>query len=188
MDRLRLVLFAGLAVHKLVWEVMKRQESLPASERPRDSRLQALKAVKAAALGGLIAQTLARDVFPIQSQPKKQRGLGLALFGIGLLMAIAGRVHLGRNWANLEDYGVDAKQDLVTHGIYGYVRHPIYAGDLLLLTGLELALNSWLVLGVLVPLGVVLRQTQREEAVLTDSFPAYQSYRERTKRFIPFIF
>jgi protein-S-isoprenylcysteine O-methyltransferase Ste14 len=109
------------------------------------------------------------------------------IFLTGLLMAVLGRLQLGRNWLDLEDSHVLPDQSLTTGGIYAYIRHPIYAGDILLLIGLELALNSWLVLAVLVPLAVVVRQVLTEESLLSNVFPGYESYRKRTKRFIPFI-
>jgi protein-S-isoprenylcysteine O-methyltransferase Ste14 len=115
------------------------------------------------------------------------RIIGVIIYLIGLSMAILGRFQLGQNWIDLEDYRVLAGQSLVTHGIYRYVRHPIYTGDLLLLLGLELALNSWLVLGVCIPLLIVLRQAMAEEALLAQAFPGYDAYRARTGRFLPFF-
>jgi protein-S-isoprenylcysteine O-methyltransferase Ste14 len=94
---------------------------------------------------------------------------------------------LGKNWVDLEDYQVLPEQLLVTEGIYRYVRHPIYTGDVLLLVGLELALNSWLVVAVLIPLAVFVRQALAEEALLSRVFPEYAAYCQRTKRFIPFL-
>jgi protein-S-isoprenylcysteine O-methyltransferase Ste14 len=71
--------------------------------------------------------------------------------------------------------------------LYRYIRHPIYVGDLLLLAGLELSLNSWLVAGVIVMAPFVLWKAIREEQVLARALPDYDSYRMKTKRFIPFI-
>ncbi len=79
------------------------------------------------------------------------------------------------------------RQELVEEGVYRYIRHPIYLGDLLLLAGFELALNSWLALGVLVLAPVVLRQAREEEKVLLVNLPGYRDYCARTKRFIPFL-
>jgi protein-S-isoprenylcysteine O-methyltransferase Ste14 len=101
--------------------------------------------------------------------------------------AVLGRVQLGKNWIDLEDYRVLPEQSLTTKGIYRYIRHPIYSGDILLLTGLELALNSWLVVVVFVPMIVAVKQALAEEALLARVFPAYGEYCRRTKRFIPFI-
>ena len=87
----------------------------------------------------------------------------------------------------LEDYRVLPEQSIVNRGIYGYIRHPIYTGDILLLFGLELALNSWLVLGVPVLIIIIVRQALAEEEILSKSFSDYDAYRARTNRFIPFI-
>jgi protein-S-isoprenylcysteine O-methyltransferase Ste14 len=76
---------------------------------------------------------------------------------------------------------------LVAAGIYRYVRHPIYLGDLLLVLGLELALNSWLVLGALLLAAYIHRQTRGEERKLLVTLPGYADYCRRTTRFLPFI-
>jgi protein-S-isoprenylcysteine O-methyltransferase Ste14 len=76
---------------------------------------------------------------------------------------------------------------LVTHGLYRYVRHPIYTGDMLLLLGLELALNSWCALGVIALALYVRAQTIREESNLLKSLPGYDEYCRHTSRFLPFI-
>jgi protein-S-isoprenylcysteine O-methyltransferase Ste14 len=97
-------------------------------------------------------------------------------------------VQLGRSWADIEDAGVHSKQRLVDRGLYAFIRHPIYTGDIVMLLGLELALNSWLVLGIVVLAPVVARQAIREEAMLARTLPDYDAYRRRTKRFVPFVF
>jgi protein-S-isoprenylcysteine O-methyltransferase Ste14 len=79
-------------------------------------------------------------------------------------------------------------QGVVASGVYAYVRHPIYVGDLLLLLGLELALNSWLVAGVLILAPVVVLKAIKEERMLAEELPGYDSYCHRSKRFIPFVF
>jgi protein-S-isoprenylcysteine O-methyltransferase Ste14 len=189
MESLRLILVAGLVAHKVVWELMKtrsgRASTVPA---PTPSRLKRLvKYGKTAVLIFLVIQTLFLDILPIGEQAMPLRLAGLLIYGLGLAVAITGRLQLGQNWSNLEDYRVRPGQALVSHGIYRYIRHPIYAGDLMLLIGLELALNSWLVLGVIVPLVTVLRQAAREESLLARTFVGYTDYQRRTKRFIPFL-
>jgi len=189
MDPLRVALFLGLVFHKALWEVLKRgeggagrQESAPV---PRG--LGAVKLLKVLMLTFLLVQTLFLDVLPIADEPRALRVAGAIVFFFGLATAVAGRLRLGRSWVDLEDYRVLPRQALVTTGIYRYVRHPIYAGDLLLLVGLELALNSWLVLGVALPVVVVVRQVMAEEGILARAFPSYRDYSTRTKRFIPFV-
>lgn len=188
MDALRFYLLGGLLFHKLVWEVLKRRE--PARARPAGSdslMARAAKAVKLAILFGILAQTLAPEILPIRAEAGAIRLAGTVLFTAGLLVAVVARIQLGRNWSDIEAGLVKPDHELVARGLYRYIRHPIYAGDLLLLFGLELALNSWLVLAVFALAAVVYRQTLREERVLLERLPGYAGYCARTRRFIPFV-
>jgi protein-S-isoprenylcysteine O-methyltransferase Ste14 len=186
---LRLVLFAGLVLHKLVWEVLKRKDGASAVDRQSSTRQPrtSLKLLKALVLCFLVTQTLFLNVLPILRRPNRLALFGAVIYLLGLSLALAGRMQLGRNWSDLEDSRVLPDQSLVTRGIYQYVRHPIYAGDVLLLAGLELALNSWLVLGVAAPALLAARQAFTEEAMLTEAFTEYNAYRKRTKMFIPLV-
>ena len=189
MDGLRLILAAGLIVHKLLWEVLRRTARKPQSQSKRAPTLGSffVKAAKAVVFVFLIVQTLFLDLLPISEEPGALRNAGAVIFFVGFCLAILGRLYLGKNWLDLEDAQVLSDQSLVTGGVYAYVRHPIYSGDILLLFGLQLALNSWLVAAVLIPLVIVIRQVLAEEALLLRAFPGYVSYCARTKRFIPFI-
>ncbi len=183
-DPLRWYLLAGLIAHKVLWEWMKRG----AARAPRPGLvLGAVKAVKVAVLAGIAVQTLLPDLLPIADAPAALRAIGGVVYTIGLATALAGRLQLGSNWSDIEAAKVLGEHVVVSHGVYRYVRHPIYAGDVILLIGLELALNSWLVLGVLALAPVVLRQAVQEERALVQSLPGYAEYCARTKRFIPFV-
>jgi len=186
---LRAVLILGMVLHKFVWEVLKQGASAPKEARqPPTSPLKAaVKSFKSLVLVFLIVQTLFLDLFPILDQQLAIRVAGLVIYFTGLVVAIVGRFQLGNNWANLEDFQVIPNQQLVERGIYAYIRHPIYTGDVLLILGLELALNSWVVLIVLPLIAIVVRQTLAEEAILSRAFPSYPLYRQRTKMFIPFV-
>jgi protein-S-isoprenylcysteine O-methyltransferase Ste14 len=186
---MRLVLLGGLVGHKLFWEYMRLRNPQPGTPKRAVLSLtkQIVKYGKAAVLLFLLVQTLFLNVFPITPEPGALRWVGLLIFALGLGVAITGRYQLGRSWANIEDAHFRKGQQLVSHGIYRFIRHPIYTGDILLLVGLELALNSWLVLGVLAPLLVSVRQALAEEAVLAQVIDGYADYRKRTKRFIPFL-
>jgi protein-S-isoprenylcysteine O-methyltransferase Ste14 len=184
---LRLYLLFGLVFHKFVWETLKQQSNEKPSE-PKSLMLIAVKAVKISILLGIIVQTLLpTELFPITTNPLTLRIVGTAIYTIGLLTAISARIQLGNNWANIETGQVLQDQKVVAKGIYAYIRHPIYIGDLLLLLGLELALNSWLVLGVFLLAPVVLLQAVKEEGMLVRALPGYDTYCARTKRFIPFV-
>jgi protein-S-isoprenylcysteine O-methyltransferase len=113
------------------------------------------------------------------------RAVGIAIYTLGLMMAVVARCQLGRNWSDIEKSRVKRDHMLVAHGIYRWVRHPIYAGDLLLL-GLELALNSWAALGVL-PLALYVRQKAAGEERDLARTLGYDDYWRRTGRFLPFL-
>jgi protein-S-isoprenylcysteine O-methyltransferase Ste14 len=189
MESLRLTLFLGLVFHKLLWEVMKRKDRAQRTRQrsPISRGRWLVKSLKGLILFFLIIQTLFLDLFPITDQPAFLRMIGTAIYFAGLGTAVIGRLQLGKNWIDLEDYRILPGQSIVTNGIYRYIRHPIYTGDLLLLLGLELALNSWIVVVVVVPILVVIRQTLAEEVLLSQSLPDYSAYCKRTKRFIPFL-
>lgn len=185
MEPLRIYLLAGLLVHKAVWEVMKRNTTK--TKNPPNLKSKLVKAVKIGILLGIVVQTLVEDVLPIAQDPASLRILGALIYSAGLAVALLGRIQLGQNWTDIESAGVKQRHGLVSKGIYRLIRHPIYAGDLLLLLGLELALNSWLVVLVILLAPAVLRQAVREERMLQEILPGYRLYCERTKRFIPFL-
>jgi protein-S-isoprenylcysteine O-methyltransferase Ste14 len=184
---LKLYLLLGLILHKVIWEVLRKN----AGEKPKENKslnLLAIKAVKIGILLGIIIQTLLPfDLFPVNENASALRLAGTIIYSIGLLTAIAARFQLGDNWANIETGQILQNQQVVAKGIYGFIRHPIYTGDLLLLLGLELALNSWLVVGVLVLAPLVMLKAIKEEKMLVAELSGYDAYCSRTKRFIPFV-
>lgn len=188
---LSIYLLTGLLLHKLLWEVLKRKPTAPSRKRVASPRgLRLVKVVKVTILLGIMAQTawaIKADVLPILAAPFPLRVIGVVLFTAGLAIAMLGRIHLGDNWSDIETAQVMRRQSVVANGVYAYIRHPIYVGDLLLLLGIELSLNSWLVvvIGLLAP--IVLWKAVREEKMLALELPGYGAYCDQTKRFIPFI-
>ncbi|HMQ29926.1 MAG TPA: isoprenylcysteine carboxylmethyltransferase family protein [Chloroflexaceae bacterium] len=82
-----------------------------------------------------------------------------------------------------------AGHQLITHGPYRWVRHPLYSAGLLLCVSLTLLTALWtLGVGMLIPLAVLLWRTPREEARLVETFgEEYRAYMRRTGRFFPRI-
>jgi protein-S-isoprenylcysteine O-methyltransferase Ste14 len=73
-------------------------------------------------------------------------------------------------------------QRLIDTGPYAVVRHPMYAGALILIVGIPLALGSWwgLIPAALLPPVIVMRLT-REEAFLAVHLAGYGAYRGRVR-------
>ena len=187
---LKVYLLAGLVFHKVLWETLKRRQGgvqpTGTGRLPLLTRL--VKLVKLLILAAILAQTvLPMDILPIAADPAALRLTGLAIFTLGLLTAVAARIQLGSNWSDIEEGKIADRHAVVSSGIYRYIRHPIYTGDILLLLGLELCLNSWLVLGLALLVPAVAVQAIKEEQKLVDALPDYASYIRRTKRFIPFL-
>jgi protein-S-isoprenylcysteine O-methyltransferase Ste14 len=75
---------------------------------------------------------------------------------------------------------------LVIQGLYTYIRHPLYSGMILELTGLFLWIPTLSVLVACI-LGVlwVMVQARLEEMDLVERLPAYKEYMQRVPRFMP---
>lgn len=84
---------------------------------------------------------------------------------------------------------VEEGQKVISTGLYGFVRHPMYFGAIFLAIGTPLALGSWWTL-LLVPtfLLILIARILNEEKILARDLPGYTEYQKKvTTRLIPFI-
>ena len=84
---------------------------------------------------------------------------------------------------------VEKDQKVIDTGPYAYVRHPMYAGALLMLIGTPVALGSWWGLLTLLPMfaAIVMRLLDEEE-FLTANLTGYADYRARVRyRLVPYV-
>ena len=84
---------------------------------------------------------------------------------------------------------VQEGQKVVDTGLYGIVRHPMYAVTTLLFLSIPLVLGSWIsfVVFLIYPL-LMVQRIRNEEKVLADGLPGYREYQKKLKyRMIPFI-
>ncbi len=84
---------------------------------------------------------------------------------------------------------VEQGQTVVDTGLYGIVRHPMYAVTILLFLMIPLVLGSWyaLIAFAFYPVIIVIR-LKDEEALLIKELPGYEDYMQKVKyRLIPFI-
>lgn len=84
---------------------------------------------------------------------------------------------------------VQKDQIVVDSGLYGVVRHPMYAASVLLFLSMPLVLNSvFSFLVMLAYLPLIGRRIRNEEKLLKKELPGYAEYMERVRyRLIPFI-
>ncbi len=99
-------------------------------------------------------------------------GNGLVLLGL----AVAELVVIQNNYA-AATITVEKDQPVVSTGLYGVVRHPMYVGVLILIVGMPLALGSYWALLTMIPgvLIFVARITDEEKALLVD-LDGYDAY------------
>lgn len=84
---------------------------------------------------------------------------------------------------------VEADQTLVSGGLYQFVRHPMYVGNVIMMIGIPLALGSYWGLLFVIPGTVVLTlRIFDEEKLLFHELPGYREYAERVRyRLVPYI-
>lgn len=117
------------------------------------------------------------------------RWAGCGLLVGGLALRAWSMVILGRSYSR--DLQVTDRQVLMVAGPYRIIRHPGYAGSLLVWIGFALGLGSWAgaVLSAIVLGAAYVYRITAEEDMLRAKFGAgYQNYQRRTWRLIPGLF
>ena len=82
---------------------------------------------------------------------------------------------------------VRAAQKVVSTGLYGLVRHPMYTGNVVMMVGIPLALGSYWGLAFVVPGLIVLAWRLRdEEKLLQEELDGYREYTQQVRyRLVP---
>lgn len=179
---------SAMIVWELYWIISALGVKRAAAKEPFLSRLPVLIALVLGLLCLLVPEwlsgALAEAFLP-------QGGIffyvGLALQLSGLALAFWARATLGRNWSGR----VTIKEDheLVMSGPYRRLRHPIYSGALLAVTGAAIALG-WYggLVAIALFMGVFVRKIFLEERMLSGHFgAAYTQYRKKTDALILFV-
>ena len=128
-----------------------------------------------------------RDVL-VMKDTAALRWIGLLLFAIGMSFVVWSGISLGRFYS--ADVTIQEGHRLVTGGLYRYIRHPRYAGGVLLGFGLALLYRSWA--GIIVSLcfiGLILFRIRDEESTMSETFgEEWDQYCKNTWYLIPFIY
>jgi protein-S-isoprenylcysteine O-methyltransferase Ste14 len=107
--------------------------------------------------------------------------MGAVFIVLWLPLFVSGIYYLGRRGA------VGQSKQLITQGIYRYVRNPMYSGLSMTILGVGLLLNSMgVALAGILWLAMTVVQCKREEKELTKRFgESYREYKKRTHLFLP---
>jgi protein-S-isoprenylcysteine O-methyltransferase Ste14 len=115
--------------------------------------------------------------------------IGFSLFIIGLILQGVAEATLGKYY--LPSIGTVEGQKIIKNGIYKYIRHPGYFGEIIIFFGLGFVTYSLLgILGAfIVSLMIYFGEVIPEEKYMLEKFgKEYEEYMKETFRFIPYIF
>jgi protein-S-isoprenylcysteine O-methyltransferase Ste14 len=116
------------------------------------------------------------------------RWLGVGLSVLGFTLIFGSGVALGRQYS--ADVTIQTGHQLVTKGIYRYIRHPRYLGVIDLSIGVSCVFRSWIgLLATILFLGIILYRIIDEEAVLHKEYgEEWEAYCGRSWRLLPYIY
>jgi protein-S-isoprenylcysteine O-methyltransferase Ste14 len=108
----------------------------------------------------------------------------LVAIGLGLTMLVV----VQNNYA-AATITVEAGQKVVSTGLYGLVRHPMYSAALIMMVGIPLALGSYWGFLALIPAPIVLVfRILDEESALTEELDGYREYTQNVHyRLVPHV-
>lgn len=112
--------------------------------------------------------------------------LGVLLLAGAVFVFWRAHADLGINWSPTLE--IREKHELITRGVYGIIRHPMYASQWLLAIAQPLLLQNWIAgfLNLLAFIPFYLLRVKAEEQMMLDSFGTeYQEYMETTGRVLP---
>jgi protein-S-isoprenylcysteine O-methyltransferase Ste14 len=112
--------------------------------------------------------------------------IGDVLVAVGLGVAMLVVIQNAYAAANVT---VESDQTLVSTGLYGLVRHPMYTGNVILMIGIPLALGSyWGLLFVIPGLVVLALRIRDEEGLLEQELSGYREYEQKVHyRLVPHV-
>lgn len=112
--------------------------------------------------------------------------LGVVLILGALFVFWRAHADLGLNWSpSLE---IREKHELITRGIYGLIRHPMYASQWLWVIAQPLLLPNWIagLANLIIFVPFYLLRVQAEEQMMMDTFgDTYRNYMKNTGRVLP---
>ena len=114
---------------------------------------------------------------------------GLIIYVGGMCIALGSRVQLGRQGSGR--LKIQEEHELITRGIYKYLRHPMYLGGIVGVIGFCLVFHGFIMMFITITLYFLTFRSRMlyEEKILQEQFgEKYTEYMKQTKRIIPFLY
>jgi protein-S-isoprenylcysteine O-methyltransferase Ste14 len=186
-----IAVFIALSMTTTMYWALRKPEVL--RRRMRSGPLAETRTVQKFAMVGVIATTIAVSVvsaldhrFGWSQVPTAVVVLGDVLVAVGYVLAMA---VVTQNEYAAATITVESQQPVISTGLYGVVRHPMYAFATLIIFGMPLALDSyWGLLGVVAAVAVFALRIVDEEKALRADLDGYADYTEKVRyRLVPGI-
>lgn len=185
-----LAIYAVGIASSLYWGIrnpavlQRRLHGGPAAETRAAQKL-AMTGIFAAFTAVLVVSALDHR-FGWSTLPVAVSVLGDVLVAAGLGMGILAVVQNSYAGANIT---VEAEQPVVSTGLYGFVRHPMYFSLVIMMVGIPLALGSyWGLAGLVLGLLSLALRIQDEEDMLEHELAGYPEYTRKVRyRLVPFV-
>ena len=125
---------------------------------------------------------------PLYTMQSPMNVVGALIFIIGLVITVNAQMTLKRNYSGT--LRIREGHQLITHGIYKYVRHPVYTGTLLRTFAIPIYTTSLLgFLFALVGIPLFIYRIGVEEHMLIEEFSdEYLEYTKATRKLFPYVY
>jgi protein-S-isoprenylcysteine O-methyltransferase Ste14 len=114
---------------------------------------------------------------------------GLFVYFLAALIIVLSRLNLGKQGTGT--LVVREDHDLITTGLYKYLRHPMYSGTLLGVVGFAFVTQSIFIslITLIFYFWIFKERIKYEETILEETFgEKYLKYKESSYRLIPFLY
>jgi protein-S-isoprenylcysteine O-methyltransferase Ste14 len=191
MDIFTAIYFLALVIEMIIRAPLnKRRKQEKMSERRITN--QEMLILSLLLLGGFIMPLIYAATnwldFANYTLPAWASWLGVVLLAVALFIFWRAHADLGLNWSpSLE---IREKHELITRGIYGIIRHPMYASQWILAFAQPLLLHNWIAgfLNLIAFIPFYFIRVKAEEQMMLDSFGTqYQEYMKKTGGVLPKI-
>ncbi len=186
--RLGMILFGCVSAFLAAWQGMV----IPERQDQKAKRInrQTVYLVVVQLLGLLLLISLGycdRRGLGVMPENEGVRLVGLGLAYLGGTVMFWSVLDLGRQYS--PEVTIQKEHHLITHGLYGFIRHPRYLGLVVLVLGSALAFRSWTGIAAdVILLASLLWRIRDEEAMLQREFGTeWDAYARRTRRLVPWV-
>jgi protein-S-isoprenylcysteine O-methyltransferase Ste14 len=186
-----IAVFAVMSTGPTVYWGMRKPEVL--RRRMRSGPMAETRPAQKVATVGIVATVIAVCVVSALDHRLGWSQVPIPIVVVGNILVAAG-LGMALMVVNQNEYAaatitVEAQQPVISTGLYGIVRHPMYAFASLMIVGMPLALDSyWGLVTVAPAVAVLAYRIIDEEKALHAELAGYDEYTEKVRyRLVPYV-